>query len=91
MMINKIIMKNMKSKIKYLLTLVVLISTLSACDENWVDTKPNGEPTTAFFWKSEADVERALTAMYRPLDYEELGDEICSGCKTLATIWLQVG
>jgi hypothetical protein len=71
MMINKIIMKNMKSKIKYLLTLVVLISTLSACDENWVDTKPNGEPTTAFFWKSEADVERALTAMYRPLDYEE--------------------
>jgi len=60
----------MRLNIKYILAFSVI--TLTGCDESWVDTKPNGEPTTAFFWKSEEDVKRGLAAMYRPMDYENL-------------------
>lgn len=60
----------MKLNIKYILTLAITVLVITGCDKNWVDTKPNGEPTTAFFWKSEEDVKRALAAMYRPMDYE---------------------
>lgn len=49
---------------------LVLLAFLSGCGENWVDTKPNGEPTTAFFWKSEDDVAKAVAAMYVPMRYE---------------------
>ncbi|MDQ0107643.1 hypothetical protein J2T02_002764 [Chitinophaga terrae (ex Kim and Jung 2007)] len=36
---------------------------LSACSK-WVDTKPNGAPTTAYFWQSDADIIKAVAAMY---------------------------
>jgi len=52
----------MKNTTKYILTGLVFF--LCACNEDWVDTKPNGEPTTAFFWKSEDDLNRAVAAMY---------------------------
>jgi len=42
----------------------------TGCSETWVDTKPNGEPTTAFFWKSEEDVQKAVAAIYVPMRYE---------------------
>lgn len=49
---------------------VLLLFSTTSCTEDWVDTKPNGEPTTAFFWKSEDDVNKALAAMYVPMRYE---------------------
>lgn len=61
--------------IRYLLSLVVMVVTMTGCNESWVDTKPNGEPTTAFFWKSEEDVKRGLAVMYRPLRYESTWGE----------------
>lgn len=60
----------MKFNSKYIFTLAVLALSISSCDDGWVDTKPNGEPTTAFFWKSEDDVNKAVAAMYVPLAYE---------------------
>ena len=58
----------MKNTINYLL--VGLVFFLSACNEEWVDTKPNGEPTTAFFWKSEDDLNRAVASMYQRMGSE---------------------
>lgn len=52
------------------MVLVVTIITITGCDESWVDTKPNGAATTAFFWKSEEDVKRGLAAIYRQMDNE---------------------
>lgn len=60
----------MKHNLKYIVTLVTFLFTISACDEQWVDTKPNGEPTTAFFWKSEDDINKAVAALYVPMRYE---------------------
>ena len=60
----------MKLNSIYKLSLVALMAFATSCDENWVDTKPNGEPTTAFFWKSEDDVKKAVASMYVPMRYE---------------------
>lgn len=51
-----------------IITMALLI--FSACGEDWVDTKPNGLPTTAYFWQSEDDVNKAVAAMYVPMSYE---------------------
>ncbi|CAG4994507.1 SusD-like protein [Dyadobacter sp. CECT 9275] len=60
----------MKFNLKYTLALAVSLLTITGCGENWVDTKPNGAATTAFFWKSEEDVKRGLAAIYRQMDNE---------------------
>lgn len=60
----------MKLRLINQLALAALLASASGCDESWVDTKPNGAPTTAFFWKSEDDVKKAVTAMYVPMRYE---------------------
>lgn len=60
----------MKFNKNYILPLLALTLSISSCNEEWVDTKPNGEPTTAFFWKSEDDVNKAVAAMYVPFRYE---------------------
>ncbi|WP_295122958.1 RagB/SusD family nutrient uptake outer membrane protein [uncultured Chitinophaga sp.] len=57
----------MKQQLFYILAITV---GLSACSKNWVDTKPTGEPTTAFFWKSDEDLEKATAALYVPMRYE---------------------
>ncbi len=46
------------------------ILLLTSCGEDWVDTKPYGLPTTAYFWQSEEDVNKAVAAMYTPMRYE---------------------
>lgn len=43
---------------------------LASCTEDWVDTKPYGLPTTAYFWQSVEDVNKAVAAMYVPFRYE---------------------
>jgi hypothetical protein len=59
----------MKKKINYIFIALLLLSA-SACKKNWIDTKPNGAPTTAFFWKSEDDIIKATAALYVPMRYE---------------------
>lgn len=61
-------MKTLKSV--YILLLLPMIMGMSSCGENWVDTKPNGNPTTAYFWQSDADVQKAVAAMYVPMKDE---------------------
>ncbi|WP_159470538.1 RagB/SusD family nutrient uptake outer membrane protein [Dyadobacter sp. 3J3] len=61
----------MKLYKKYsILTALTLVLSLSACDESWVDTKPNGESTTAYFWDSEDDVIKGIAAIYVPMKNE---------------------
>jgi len=52
----------------YFILLTLLLST--SCSKDWVDTKPNGLPTTAYFWQSEEDINKAVAAMYVSLRYE---------------------
>jgi starch-binding outer membrane protein, SusD/RagB family len=60
----------MRFNVKYIMILTVVTVAISGCDEDWVDTKPNGSPTTAFFWKSDEDINKAVGAMYAPMSYE---------------------
>lgn len=50
--------------------ILISILLLTSCGEEWVDTKPYGLPTTAYFWQSEEDVNKAVAAMYTPMRYE---------------------
>jgi starch-binding outer membrane protein, SusD/RagB family len=50
--------------------LLISLLFVSSCKESWVDTKPSGLPTTAYFWQSEEDVNKAVAAMYTPFRYE---------------------
>ena len=59
----------MKLKINYILALLPLLLVLESC-EKWVDTKPNGNPTTAYFWQSDEDVQKAVASIYVPMRYE---------------------
>jgi len=51
---------------------LILISLvfLTSCKKEWVDTKPYGLSTTAYFWQSEDDVNKAVAAMYTAMRYE---------------------
>ncbi|WP_044172697.1 RagB/SusD family nutrient uptake outer membrane protein [Flectobacillus major] len=53
----------MKATTKIFISLLI-IGLMSSCEKEWVDTKPNGEPTTAYFWKSADDVNKAVASMY---------------------------
>lgn len=59
----------MKTIKKYALSFLMLTGLFSSC-KDWVDTKPNGDITTAYFWKSEDDVDKAVASMYVPFRYE---------------------
>jgi len=53
-------------------TYIVLISflILASCSKDWVDVKPLGSQTTAAFWQSPADIDRASNAMYAGMSLE---------------------
>jgi hypothetical protein len=61
--------KNQKKMKKIYFILLALVLTTS-CEQDWVDTKPYGLPTTAYFWQSEEDINKAVAAMYVPMRYE---------------------
>lgn len=63
-------MRIMIRKLVFIPIYILLIIGLPACNRDWVDTKPNGEPTTAFFWQSDDDLLKGVAAMYVPLRYE---------------------
>ncbi len=52
----------------YFILLTLILST--SCAKEWVDTKPYGLPTTAYFWQSDEDINKAVSAMYVPFRYE---------------------
>jgi starch-binding outer membrane protein, SusD/RagB family len=55
---------------KKIFLLILPLLALYSCTEKWVDTKPYGSPTTAYFWQSNEDVNKAVAAMYIPFAYE---------------------
>ncbi|ETZ24334.1 RagB/SusD family nutrient uptake outer membrane protein [Pedobacter sp. V48] len=59
----------MKKNFKYILTALMLLS-LGACKKSWVDNKPTGEPSTAFFWRTDAELVKGVAALYVPMRYE---------------------
>lgn len=60
----------MKMKINYILLMLVFLTGLTSCKKSWVDTKPNGAPSTAFFWKTDQDLEKGISGLYVPMRYE---------------------
>ena len=53
----------MKTKFNHIIILAAMLAGSSACNK-WVDTKPMGAPTTAFFWQSDNDLKKATADMY---------------------------
>lgn len=53
----------MKTTFKHIFLAGSLMLGASACNK-WVDTKPNGAPTTAYFWQSDNDLKKATNDMY---------------------------
>ena len=60
----------MKKYFKIIIAAFLFGSMISGCSKNWIDTKPNGSPTTAYFWKTDNDVQNAVMAMYGPFQDE---------------------
>lgn len=57
-----------RSKYIYLLLLVAVFS--SSCSKDWVDTKPNGAPSSAYLWDGESNVEKGIAALYISMRFE---------------------
>lgn len=55
---------------KYLIYLLFSGFFISGCSKNWIDSKPNGSPTTAYFYQTNDDVKKAVLAMYEPFKNE---------------------
>jgi hypothetical protein len=51
----------------------VLVSflLLTSCSKNFVNVDPLGNPTTAYFWHTADDINRACNAMYMGMSYEQ--------------------
>lgn len=47
-----------------ILSCVAIMAVGSGCTKNWTDTKPNGSPTTAYFWQSDDDLIKAIASTY---------------------------
>lgn len=48
----------------YRLLLMLPIVVFMACDKDFLETEPKGQPTLADFWKTETDVKRAVNSLY---------------------------
>ncbi|MEN7546327.1 RagB/SusD family nutrient uptake outer membrane protein [Rapidithrix thailandica] len=59
----------MKKPIYIFSALLVLL--LSSC-EKFLDLEPYGPPTSATFWKSEADAISAVNALYEPMQWDQM-------------------
>lgn len=49
---------------------LLLLVVFSACSKNWVDTKPNGTPSSAYLWDGETDVIKGTAGLYVSMQYE---------------------
>jgi hypothetical protein len=52
----------------YFLLLPALI--FSSCSKNWVDTKPNGAPSSVYLWDGETNVIKGTAALYVAMRFE---------------------
>lgn len=59
----------MKSRINYICLLAFFTVGFSAC-KKWVDSKPYGPPSTAYFWQSDNDLKKATASLYETMAYE---------------------
>ena len=55
---------------KRLYIMVLLLAAFSSCKKSWVDTKPNGNPSTAYLWDDDADAIKGTAALYVSMRYE---------------------
>jgi len=55
---------------KRIYSIIVLLVLFSSCSKNWVDTKPNGNPSTANLWDGETNVEKGIAGLYVSMAYE---------------------
>lgn len=60
----------MKKNLSKYIAIALSVASFSSCSKNWVDTKPNGNPTTAYFWQTNDDVYKGVLAMYAPFQNE---------------------
>ncbi len=60
----------MKKKYIYIPALMAMMAGWSSCADKWVDTKPNGAPSTAYFWQSDNDLRKATAAIYMEMKEE---------------------
>jgi starch-binding outer membrane protein, SusD/RagB family len=54
-------------KIKFVLSLVLCVGTLSSCKKSFLTLTPPSQPTAAGFYKTTADITNAVNAAYAPL------------------------
>ena len=47
-----------------------MLVVFASCSKNWVDTKPNGNPSTANLWDGETNVEKGIAGLYVSMAYE---------------------
>ncbi|GGB25159.1 RagB/SusD family nutrient uptake outer membrane protein [Puia dinghuensis] len=52
---------------RYIFPLLILFSS---CSKNWVDTKPYGNPSTAYLWSDSADAIKGTAALYDAMQNE---------------------
>ena len=55
---------------KRIYSIILLTLALSSCSKNWVDTKPNGNPSTANLWDGATNVEKGIAGLYVSMAYE---------------------
>ena len=60
----------MKKIITILLSLIIM--AFCGCEEDFLELTPYGEPSSASFWKTEADVLAAVNSMYEPLTWDDM-------------------
>lgn len=47
-----------------------ILLVCGSCRKNWIDTKPNGAPSTAFLWSGTTDVNEGIAGLYVSMRYE---------------------
>ncbi|WP_431214637.1 RagB/SusD family nutrient uptake outer membrane protein [Puia sp. P3] len=55
---------------KRIYSIILLIVVFTSCSKNWVDTKPNGNPSTANLWDGTTNVEKGIAGLYVSMAYE---------------------
>ena len=60
----------MKNSIYKSMLMISSIAVFLACEKNFLETEPKGEPTLADFWKTKTDTDRAVNSLYVMNDFQ---------------------
>ena len=55
---------------KKIIGTILLLLILTGCESNFLELEPQGAPTLATFWKTEADVTAATNGLYIMNDFQ---------------------